>query len=463
VSNDRQDGFGLAKLLPQFLYHAAISVKCRDFHQVRRELERSQFLAPAELDRLRLAKLKELVTYAKVQVPAYREKLRQIDSGSFLSLADIRTLQTVSKQEIKEDFARFLSLEKFPLLTKKTTGGSTGQPVTVWKTREARASELAAMWRGYSWAGIGIGDKQARFWGVPFTRRGRLNARLIDLIGNRRRLSAFSFDQASLAEYTCRLLAFRPDYFYGYASMMCEYADYLQRGPGVRFEGLKAVISTSEVLHESQRAKLENAFGAKVYNEYGCGETGIVAQECERGAMHVVAENMVVEILDGEEVCPPGKPGEITVTELNNRAMPLIRYRLGDFAALAAEPCPCGRTLPVLEKIYGRAYDMIRTADGRTFHGEFFMYIFEELKRQNLGVGKFQVIQQEPSRFLVKIVPEAGYGRRTEEIIASRMREHLGPVMFAIEQVGEISREKSGKMRLIVACRDSAREGDGRS
>ncbi|MDA8166004.1 MAG: hypothetical protein M0017_13350 [Desulfobacteraceae bacterium] len=452
----RQHAFGLENLVPQLAYHAAVAVKCRGFHQVRRSLERSQYLPPAELDRLRLARLKDLLVYARSQVPAYREKLRGIEPASFRSLADLRAVPTVSKQEIKENGARFLSPENFPLRTRKITGGSTGQPVTIWKTREARAGELAAMWRGYSWAGIGIGDRQARFWGVPFTRQGRLNARLIDLVGNRRRLSAFSFDRSSLAGYTARLLAFRPDYFYGYASMMCEYADYLRSGPGVRFPGLKAVISTSEVLHDSQRAKLESAFGARVYNEYGCGEIGIVAQECERGAMHLVAENMVVEILDGDRVCPPGTPGEITVTELNNRAMPLIRYRLGDFAALAAAPCPCGRTLPVLEKIYGRAYDMVRTADGRLFHGEFFMYIFEELKRRDLGIGKFQVIQQEPARFLVKVVPERGYSPLTEEVIGSRMREHLGPVAVAIERVAEIPREKSGKMRLIVAHRGVA-------
>ena len=80
----------------------------------------------------------------------------------------------------------------------------------------------------------------------------------------------------------------------------------------------------------------------------GCGELGTISHECEAGSMHLSGENMLVEILDGERVRGPGGIGEIVVTELNNCAMPLIRYRTGDFGALGAGTCECGCTLAVL-------------------------------------------------------------------------------------------------------------------
>ncbi len=114
---------------------------------------------------------------------------------------------------------------------------------------------------------------------------------------------------------------------------------------------------------------------------------------------------MIIEILDGDTPCMAGEEGEVVVTELRNLAMPLIRYKLGDFARLSKESCPCGRTLPVLEKIKGRAYDTIVFADGRKFHGEYFMYVMEGAERENFGISKFQIVQKSLSEITVRIVP----------------------------------------------------------
>jgi phenylacetate-CoA ligase len=255
-----------------------------------------------------------------------------------------------------------------------------------------------------------------------------------------------------MREYTRLLNRFRPRYLYGYVSMLAAYADYLASSKGkLEFE-LGAVVPTSEVLTPSHRKLFESVFGARVFNEYGCGELGTIAHECERGAMHINAENLIVEILRNDIPCRPGEVGEIVITELNNLAMPLIRYRLSDFGALSVDPCPCGRTLPVIEKIFGRAYDLVRNRDGKVFHGEFFMYIFEEAKRRKLGVRTFQVVQKAAESFVIKIVPGNEYGAETERFISDRIRQGFSrSADVAFMQVDEIPREASGKMRLIVA------------
>jgi len=145
------------------------------------------------------------------------------------------------------------------------------------------------------------------------------------------------------------------------------------------------------------------------------------------------------------------------VTELNNLAMPLIRYRLGDFAAMSTETCPCGRTLPTLRDVFGRSYDMVLNRDGKKLHGEFFMYIFEDTRRLGLGVDAFQVVQHDYDHLTVKVVPAEEFGAASETFIRDRIRAGLGRrVDVAFERVAEIPREKSGKMRLVIgmpSCR----------
>src|SRR5207249_28486 len=161
----------------------------------------------------------------------------------------------------------------------------------------------------------------------------------------------------------------------------------------------------SEVLSAHDRRLIESTFATKVFNEYGSGELGSIAHECEEGSLHISAENMIVEVLDGDRPCQSGEVGELVVTELNNYATPLIRYRTGDFAALSRAQCKCGRTLPFIENLFGRAYDTIRNREGKLFHGEFMMYIFEEAQRRNLGINAFQVTQLDLVSFDIKVVP----------------------------------------------------------
>jgi phenylacetate-CoA ligase len=122
---------------------------------------------------------------------------------------------------------------------------------------------------------------------------------LIDFIANRKRCSALSFTERDLQAYTAVLEQFGPKYFYGYVSMIEEYAKFFRRNGTTPPFKLKCVTTTSEVLTGSHRRLIEDVFSTKVFNEYGSGELGSVAHECELGSLHVSAENMIVEVIDG--------------------------------------------------------------------------------------------------------------------------------------------------------------------
>jgi len=418
------------------------------FHQY----EKSQWLKREELVELQREKLESLIRHAKKSVPFYRNRYYGLDldpNGKSLHKC-LGHLPLLKKADLRESKKLFCSEKRHLLNTQKTTGGSTGQAVTILKNSRAMACERAGTWRAYGWTGIGIGDKHGRFWGVPSDSRNRLKLMASDFITNRRRFTAFGFNESTLQEYYEALRRYKPLYLYGYVSMLSEFAKYVKKMNYDRPCKLKAVITTAEVLG-SNRKLLEQVFGCRVFNEYGCGEVGSIAHECIEGNMHIMAENMIVEILNHGHHCKDGEIGEVVVTELNNYAMPLIRYCLGDYAVYSDMQCGCGRGLPVIKNVVGREYDMVRI-NGRMYHGEFFMYIFEDLIKEGRAVMQFQVVQVSEEALLIRVIPDEKYGCETEAFIRQRIRERMGAsVQVQFEEVDAIPREKSGKMRIIKA------------
>jgi phenylacetate-CoA ligase len=211
---------------------------------------------------------------------------------------------------------------------------------------------------------------------------------------------------------------------------------------------VKAVITTSEMLTDGIRAQLKSSFGVPVFNEYGCGEVGSIAHECERGKLHVMQENLLVEILDehGREA----SRGELVVTDLHNRATPLLRYRLGDFASSSPEPCTCGRGLTTLERVHGRAYDFVRTPDGLRVHPEAIIYVFEMMKGDGVPVRQFQVEQVKMDTLVVRLVCSEGFTQANEQAITQLLHKHVSDKFrIHISHVQSIPRETSGKLRLV--------------
>ncbi|WP_303286390.1 phenylacetate--CoA ligase family protein [Marinobacter sp. SS8-8] len=428
------------------IYYPVILLRGEWIGRHLKALEETQYASQDQIERLQLERLNRLLQHAKTKVPHYAD----LPELPLTSLEQLREIPLLEKDFLRNHADQMYS-RKTGLLTRyKTTGGSTGAPVTLRKDSVGMAHELAATWRGYHWAGIGIGDKQARFWGIPATKKDYCRARLIDYVAHRKRLSAFAFSEDDLDKYFLELLKFKPDYFYGYVSMIRQFADYVERAGRRGVLKPKAIVTTAEALTEPDRQQIETIFECRVYNEYGCGELGTIAHECEQRSLHLSAENMIVEVL-GESGDPVkvGEPGEAVVTDLVNFSMPLIRYRLKDYITLSDKNCCCGLSLPVIFGIQGREYDILINSKGQRFHGEFFLYMFEDLKKIGLPVRAFKITQNGSNiRLSISASSE----------IFSLVRAHLlhefkdrfdASFDYKFERVGYIPREPSGKLRLV--------------
>lgn len=429
------------------VYPGVIGLRGAWMYERFRELQLSQYWSGEQLQELQLSRLNALLDYARNNVEFYRERI----PGRISSMGELTDIPVLTKEDLRASYSSLRSTRSGGIVTNKTTGGSTGAPVTVAKSGAGIASELASMWRGYSWANIHIGDRQARFWGIPQERLAALRARLTDLATNRVRLSAFAFEDADLSSFTRRLSRFKPRYFYGYVSAIRAYADFFLRDgmrPPIR---PMAIITTSEVLTKSDREALTSVFGCRVYDEYGCGEVGSIAHECECGSLHISIEDIVVEMVDSDgNPVPNGEPGDVLVTNLSNYTMPLIRYRLGDRATLASEPCLCGRGLPVIAAVHGREYDILQNWKGQKFHGEFFLYIVEDARKRGLPISGYQVEQIAERELLIRVICEDLLFEKVTSHIAGRIRRDFdSECRITFERVQRIPREPSGKLRVV--------------
>lgn len=405
----------------------------------------SQYWKNDEFANFHESELKRLLKIASTS-EFYRERyeveelLKKKGVDFFRSYSE--EIPILEKKDLIEHRSR-MRTAKAGRYSEKTTGGSTGEPVTVLKNSIGLARERAATWRAYEWAGVTIGTKQARFWGVPHNKKNRIKARLIDFVANRMRFSAFDLDPESLKRIFNDIRKYSPDYLYGYVSAIRELANFvLEDSERKNIDwSLKCVITTSEVLSQKDRETIEEAFKCRVYNEYGCGEVGSIAHECAFGSMHVMAENVFLE---------QSSEGELIVTDLHNTVMPLIRYRIGDFAQISYSECPCGVGLPMLSSIGGRAYDIIRTPEGRRIHPESVIYIFETLQQKYSYFKHFQVVQSSENELIVNLVPTLNWSEKGRSELVREIKSSLSTEMNVnIIAVDSIPREASGKMRVV--------------
>jgi phenylacetate-CoA ligase len=304
--------------------------------------------------------------------------------------------------------------------------------------------------RSDEWSGWRLGEPVAKVWGNPdYRRRGWRGWLRNALLERARYLDTLKMDETALARFARMLHKKQLPLIFGHAHSVYLLADYLRgHGPaGIRPRG---IITSAMVLHAWQRRVIEEVFGCPVTNRYGCEEVSLIACECEQHAgLHVNADGVYVEVLRDGRPALPGEAGSVVVTDLTNRGMPLLRYQVGDVAVLAERHCPCGRGLPLLERVEGREADFVVTADGELISG---ISLTENFAVQVPGIAQLQIIQESVSRFLFRIVRGPDFGPASLEKIETLAAELFGPgVAYECEYLDTIPPEPSGKYRFCIS------------
>jgi phenylacetate-CoA ligase len=239
-----------------------------------------------------------------------------------------------------------------------------------------------------------------------------------------------------------------PHYLLTHASNLGALAEQSLRR-GIRLPRLRQARTFSEALRPALRDTVRAAWGVETADTYSCEEAGYIALQCPRHEhYHVQAENLVVEVLDPEgRPCAPGETGEVVLTTLHNFALPLIRYRLGDYAEVGA-PCDCGRGLPVLRRIHGRQRNMLRTPDGR----ELWPSLPSSLWLDVVPLEQFQVIQKSIGQLEINYVMARDLTPDEQSRLATALTARLGyPFDFDWQRRERLERTAGGKFEDFIS------------
>lgn len=242
----------------------------------------------------------------------------------------------------------------------------------------------------------------------------------------------------------------RPDALHGYGS----YVGMFFRQAWERHLPLhrpKLVTYGGDRMVEADRQLIESEFQTPVLSSYQAAEALRIGFQCERRqGFHLNLDHIAVRVIDknGNAVAP-GESGEIILSNLTNKATVLLNYRQGDVVTRSTTLCPCGRTLPTIEQIDGRADDLLVLSDGRVLHA----LVVQAPLHSIPGVIQVQLIQHTFQRFALNAV----YIGATEwSAIRQQMEETLRSLLgeaitVTSQRVEHISPGPNGKVKAVIS------------
>ncbi len=397
--------------------------------------------------------LARLVKLAATRVPYYQERWRGLDWQSVRSRADLVTLPTLDKQAIRQHELEFIVQGTDPKsLWLEKTSGTTGTSLGIfwpksmlpkwWALMEVMVRNVAGVGQHMPRAMMGgrpvvKGDsKQPPYW--------RFNRRWQQLY-----LSSYHVSRTTAPAYIGALLEYRSQWITGYGSTIAALAKGALEA-GLAPVSLSAAIVSGDTLLPEMRSDIERFFGCKCFDHYGQSEGVAMAMECPHGRMHVIAPAGIVEILreDGTS-CLPAEVGEVVVTGLLNDVMPLIRYKVGDYAAWANdEICRCGNLNPTIMNLEGRVDDYLITSDGRKIGR------LSTAVKRSPSIHSAQIVQDRPGHAYLLVRPGAGYRPKDGRAVHDDIVERIGNLDLQVLEVPEIPKTPQGKTALVVRLAD---------
>ena len=416
-------------------------------------LQKSQWWSKVEIENYQNEKLRKIVRHAYKNVPYYNKLFNKLK----LKPEDIRTKKDLQKLPIlrRKDVARNLkdllavNANKYNP-QKRKTGGTTGVPLVYYSDMNSWSLTWGLKFRAWSWTGYTLGEKIAILAGsslIP-NQKKKFKKFIWGKLNRMYPMSMTHTNNSMMHNYIRIIKKEKIHYLRGYPSSLSIFANFV-KNQDIKLN-IKAVITTAEVLQPAFRSSIESVFKCKVLDTYGCADAGANANECElHDGLHISHEPSIIEIIDfdNNKEVSPGEKGEIIATSLTNYAMPTLRYAPGDLAIKSAKECPCGRKMPLLDKIVGRTTDIIKFSNGIRLGGPAFTLIFRDF-----NIKKYQIIQNTLDSIDVNIVKKSNFDKSEFEEIIKILRYHTGKnVKINIHFVNRIKVSKSGKFRFIIS------------
>ncbi|MDR4482314.1 MAG: hypothetical protein R3B95_03550 [Nitrospirales bacterium] len=412
------DGWKTVRLIRQAL--SSSRLRLEDLRQVQEE------------------RLRKLLIHAYQNVPLYRELYKEAGyhPEEFRSLDDIGNIPILQKHRLKqasqeEVVARGIDPHQCGVVE---TSGSTGTPLRIFLGAKDHQWQRVVAWRilfehGFRWT-----DRTLEIR-MTFGRRFFVQ-----------RLGVAPKEWCSILDppefWAQRMVETRPNVIVAGAGTLHTLAETVQT-LGLDLPVPRLIISDSETLLPATRKLVRHVLGTNPIDVYGLVELSNFAWECERrSGFHVSADSHIVEV-----AAASGEPGPIITTALGMWTMPMIRYETGDLAEVETTLCSCGRTLPLLRRIYGRRVDSVALQDGKRIFWPF----FHEVLGRYEEIHQWRILQEEMNEVQLQIVVA-----NNAQSLLSRIKSDLqaalpGEIHLQVERVETIPLSPGEKTRMIIS------------
>jgi phenylacetate-CoA ligase len=339
---------------------------------------------------------------------------------------------------------------------KNTSGGSTGEPIEIlqchnfdnWKYAQKTYNQIKTAKISYPKSLIVWGSERdiledTRNW----SQRLRNYFRMSKII------NSFKMTQKDIKDSVNTVNRFKPQIIKAYVQSMYEICKHINQDGETVFCP-NGIIVSAGTCYKFMEDEIRKAFPCPLINNYGSREVSDMAASCDgRDFLHINMLTHYIEIVDDDDKpVPAGISGNIVVTSLTNKAMPLIRYKIGDRGIKSPlKKCPrCGWEGDIIENVIGRSVDIFKNVNGDMIDGEFLTHLFyfrDWLK-------KFQIIQQKTTELKINIVladnlsaiPESEKNEIFKSINKVFPRCHID-----WQIVDDIVYDKSGKIRYTIS------------
>ena len=319
------------------------------------------YLPRPRLAELQLQRLQSVVSLAYDRVALFRGRMgeRGLAPADIRSLADIARLPFTVKTDLRDTYPFGLFAAPMEEIVRlHASSGTTGKPIVVAYTQADLDVWTEVMVRAFAACGLHRGDVIQNAYGYGLFTGGlgahygaeALGATVIPISGGNTERQLMV-----MADFGVTAICCTPSYFLHLLESAGEMKLDLSK--------VRVGVFGAEPWSDTMRDRIQADSGIRAFDIYGLSEIigPGVGIECEaQDGLHIFEDHFYPEIIDPEsgDVLPDGAEGELVLTTLSKKAMPMIRYRTRDVTSLLAEPCSCGRTLRRIRRIGRRSDDM---------------------------------------------------------------------------------------------------------
>ena len=437
------------KAIMSLYSYVPFELRCgRAYRQELNIIKHNEYLSRSQLEQLHILKLKEVLRDAKRNVSFYKNIIGDFELDSTVFWGEFEKIPFLTRKDVFNHFSELRSsaFHKFNSYT-GLTGGTTGHPLQLLFSVKSHFTEWAYIHAMWSRIGYRPECRRVLLTTMPSYADAKWQK---NHHHNELKILGHDPNNDNIHDYMNVIYKFKPEYIYGMPSALVIWAKVISECE-ISFPKISGAFCGSEAISISQRKVISEIFSCKVLSWYGQTEKVVLGGECElSNQYHLFPEYGYTELVDdqGKVINKPNIQGEIVGTGFINSAMPLIRYKTGDYASYAEGDCECGRNCRRLINVVGRRDIQYLILEDNT------KFIFSALDLQKdifKNIYQWQFVQEYAGQTQVRVIANDRFSCNDCQLISAELRSQcFGKMVFQVESVDELIRTHAGKVNSVI-------------